>query len=267
VEFLIALAIYAGAPGEHGRAPLAVHRVASLLELTPRWAKAIFRSSEHLEMPMQAFERSLRDPFGLASNVLYDLAGIGVTWLLPVFATIAFSGGANPSTPDQSPGRRLLRRALTTLGPLALVALFLTTASLVVRNVMPPLAKSPAVPDLYPIERFLQAEWGSVWSSLMVTGPWTLASFMLIPTIAAAWRDWQQALAACLGTTLFILPLLGMAAIFLYPGGIEAIPSLLLMYGDTLIKLALFASVLPFALRRLRADTMSTCNNRSTMPI
>jgi hypothetical protein len=252
LELVFAAAVYAGADGQFGRAPLAVQQVASFFGLNAGWARAIFRATETIEIPQYSIERSLRDPFGLTSNLLRDVAGITVTLLLPVFAALGFTTGADLPTGDAGPGRRLVFRSLITVGPLALLALTLTVASTTIHTVF---ASLPAAdPSLYPIERLLLAPWGSVGQDLLVAGPWILVPFLLIPTVAAAWRDQQQSLAATLGTSLFLIPLIQIIAASLYPGGLETAPSFLFMYGDTLIKLALFVLVLPFALRTLRSE-------------
>jgi hypothetical protein len=253
LEILVAAAFYAGADGQFGRAPLAVHRVASFLSLNAPWAKALFRSTEQIEMPPFPIGRSLRDPFAVTSNFLRDVAGITVTWLLPIFAAIAFTAGTAP-TIEGRPAKKLLFRSLAVVGPLALMALVLTAASSVVHTIFATLAAPPLDPSLYPIQRFLQAPWGSVGFDLQITGPRILAPFLLIPTVAAAWRDRQQSLAACLGTSLFLVPLIEIPAVSLYPGGVEAIPPFVVMHGGPLINLALFVLMLPFALKTLQSD-------------
>lgn len=254
LEVLIAAAMFAGAEGQFGRAPQPLYAlIAGFFGLAPRWAMAIFVAKVHPEHTVPGFEVNLRDPFWLTADLLQDVASMAVTYLLPIFAAIAFTAGSDATPRETSAGRRLLKRTLATVGPLALFALTLSFAGVVVRDVLSFFSAPSADPGAYPIDRFVGAPWGGAVVNWLFITPSIGTSFLLIPTVAAIFRDRHQALAACLGTSLFVMPLLSMAFWF-YPGGFEAIPHFLAFHGIEIIKLLVFVAAVPFALRALQCD-------------
>jgi hypothetical protein len=255
LEVLIAAAFYAGAEGMTHRGSENLHAVVvSFFGLSSQWAKAIFVAESSGAIVDLNIDIDLRDPYQLTRNLLHDVASMLRAWLLPLFAALAFTdatpgfGGSEPSW------KRLLRRSAVTVGPLALADLVLMTAGVLISDALPYLFAPVFQPSPYPVERLLLIPWEYVGDSLLGMVLWLVPPFILIPTVAAASRERPQALAACFGTNLFLVPVLTMAMLHLYPGGAYAVPPLVLRFDTPLISLALFAVVLPFALRRLSEE-------------
>ena len=251
LEVIITTAIYVGASGQLGRAPMWMHVLASWLGLKADWIQALVAPPPLMDL--HGMEPS-RSAIGIVRLFLWDVAGIAWGILMPVIAAVSFLPGSDAVRTRLSAGpmRRLLLRAAATVGPLAILTLTAQLLALLLNALENALVY--AHPDLYPSEWMRQGPWLWAIGTFLSFTVAALVRAALLTSVAAAIREPAATVPACLGITFLVIPIT-VRLLFQHVIPEEVVlrlPSTL--HVDLLLEVALLALALPFAIRSLRHD-------------